>query len=162
MSVLIILLGLSLLIYSLCEINVYVSLYFDRDVYSIEAFRKAEKAGDAAACLHNLAKAGFGLLLLLTGAGRLVQQDLPLGGVFVAVFVLTCLDALLLEVTIRRFRLKESMAAIQAQWRREKRISANHNHEVDMFRSARALTQKYPRQILIISACMIALRLLMM
>ena len=40
LNILMILLGLSSLIYSFFEIRVWGSLYFDRDTYCVEKFRK--------------------------------------------------------------------------------------------------------------------------
>lgn len=63
LNILMILLGLSMLIYSFFEIRVWGSLFFDRDTYCIEKYRKATKA-------HNITKCVFGFTLILAGLKR--------------------------------------------------------------------------------------------
>ncbi len=81
LNILLILLGVSLLVYSLCELRVWGGLFFDRDIYCIEKFRATEKAADLVSCWHNVAKGVFGFLVILAGlrpwlpdAGRLTQS----------------------------------------------------------------------------------------
>lgn len=140
--------GLSLLVYSFFETSAYGSLYFERDYHCIEKYRKAEKAADLAACCHNVAKGYFGLVLMLLGLARLFQREMHLDNMMVVAFGLTSLDVLVLEVTTRKYGLKDVKAAIIKQWRNQKRISAEHDHEVNMYRAAKTLTEKYPRHLL--------------
>ena len=67
LNILMIVLGLSTFIYSLFEIRVWGSLYFDRDTYCIEKFRKDTKTTDLVSCMHNMTKCVFGLTLMVAG-----------------------------------------------------------------------------------------------
>ena len=70
LNILMILLGLSILIYSFLEIRVWGSLYIDRDIYCIEKFRKTTKATDLVSCMHNITKCVFGITLIVVGVER--------------------------------------------------------------------------------------------
>ena len=153
--------GLSLLVYSFFETSAYGSLYFDRDYHCIEKFRKAEKAADLAACCHNVAKGYFGLVLMLLGLARLFQREMLLDNMMVVAFVLTCLDVLVLEVTTRKYGLKDVKESILGQWRKQKRISAEHDHEVNMYRAARRLTVTYPRHLVAMGCGLLLIKILL-
>ena len=51
------------------------------------------------------------------------------------------------EVVSRTRKLREVRVAIAQQWKAQKRISAEHNHEVNLYRDAGRLTQSYPKHI---------------
>ena len=161
LNILITLLGISLLFYSLLESRVYGSLYFDRDHYCIERFRKAQKATDMASFCHNMAKGCFGFLLVAIGLTRLAARDVNLGGVFFTGFILTYLDAIVLEFTIRRYRLRETRDAIMRQWDSQKRVTAENDHEVNMYRAARRLTVTYPRHLVAMGLGLLIINILM-
>ena len=68
LNILMILLGISTLIYSFYELRVWGSLYFDRDIYCIEEkYRKVTKATDLVNCVHNMTKSVFGFTLIVAG-----------------------------------------------------------------------------------------------
>ena len=91
--------GVIILIYSFLEAGVWSSLYFDRDVYCIEKFRKITKATDLVSCVHNLAKCPFALALTIAGLTRWIPES-NLGIVhttLVVSFALLVLDVLMEE-----------------------------------------------------------------
>lgn len=150
LNILVILLGISLLVYSFFEIRVWGSLYFDRDTHCLEKYRKATKTADMVSFLHNVVKFVFGFALVVSGLRRWMPME---SAVLVRVvlfvsFALLVLDALVLEGITRARRLKELREEIREQWHREKRITPEHNHEVNLFRGAVRVTQTYPRQLL--------------
>ena len=59
LNILMILLGISTLIYSFFELRVWGSLYFDRDTYCIEKYRKVTKATDLVSCVHNMTQSVY-------------------------------------------------------------------------------------------------------
>ena len=161
LNILIALLGISLLFYSLLESRVYGSLYFDRDHYCIERFRRAQKATDIASCCHNVAKGCFGFLLVAIGLTRFAARDVNLDGIFLMGFSLSCLDALVLELTTRCYHLKETREAIMQQWKSQKRVTAENDHEVNMYRAARRLTVTYPRHLVAMGCGLLIIKLLL-
>ena len=70
-------------------------------------------------------------------------------------FALLVLDALVLEGITRARGLRELREEIREQWHRDKRITPEHNHEVNLFRGTVRVTQTYPRQLLAMGAGML-------
>ena len=128
MNIFMILLGLSMLIYSFFEIRVYGSLYFDRDVYCIEKFRKSTKATDLVSCIHNIAKCAFGFTLIIVGLKRWMPES-----------------------------SYAVVGASANQWHTQKHITPENNHEVNLYRGAVRVTQQYPKHIVAMGACMLVL-----
>ena len=157
LNILLILLGASLLVYSLCELRVWGGLLFDRDSYCIEKFRATEKAADLVSCWHNVAKGVFGLLVILAGLRPWLPDAGIVGRVFLASFALLATDMLAVEVVSRTRKLREVRVAIAQQWKAQKRISAEHNHEVNLYRDAGRLTQSYPKHIVAMGVGMLLL-----
>ena len=159
--VLMIILGLSFFVYSLLESSVYGQLYFDENYYCIEKFRKPKKAADAVSFLHNMAKAYFGALMIAVAVVRLAGKDVPyLGDVVLTGFALVCLDALVSQTVIRMYKMKELRDGIKHQWRTQKHVTPENNHEVNMYRGAVRLTMEYPKHIVGMAIFMVVLHLL--
>ena len=161
LSILTFLVGLSTLVYSCFEIHVWGGLYFDRDSYCIEKFRKITKATDLVSCMHNITRCVFGFTMMLAGMRRWMPET-SLGLVYSTLtvcFAFLVLDILVVEGSTRACKLRELRFAIQQQWRVEKHISPEHNHEVNLYRGTVRVTQQYPKQIIAMGACMIFLQL---
>lgn len=161
LNILMILLGLSTLIYSFFEIRVWGSLYFDRDTYCIEKFRKDIKATDLVSCMHNMTKCVFGFTLMVVGLKRWMPES-SLGIAYtllIVCFALLVLDILVVEGSIRTRKLRELRSSIEQQWNAEKRISPEHDHEVNLYRGTVRVTQKYPKHIIAMGAGMIFLQI---
>lgn len=157
LNILMILLGLSSLIYSFFEIRVWGSLYFDRDTYCVEKFRKDTKATDLISCMHNMTKCVFGFTLIVAGLKRWMPVS-SLGLVYtllIICFALLVLDILVIEGSTRARKLRELRSSIEQQWNTEKRISPEHDHEVNLYRGAVRVTRKYPKHIIAMGASMI-------
>lgn len=75
LNILMILLGLSTLVYSFFEIRVWGGLYFERDYHCIERFRKQNKVTDLVSCIHNIAKCAFGLAVVIAGLKRWMPEE---------------------------------------------------------------------------------------
>ena len=159
LSILMILLGLSTIIYSFFEIRVWGSLYFARDYYCIERLRRQTKLTDLVSCVHNVAKCAFGIVLLVAGLKRWIpEENWGLVQMLVVVsFALMVVDVLVLEGTTRAKGLRELRVSIQDQWHKEKRIGPEHDHEVNLYRGTVRVTQDYPKHIIVMGACMIVI-----
>lgn len=157
LNILLILLGASLLVYSLCELRVWGGLFFDRDSYCIEKFRATEKAADLVSCWHNVAKGVFGFLVILAGLRPWLPDAGIVSRVFLVSFAMLAMDMLVVEVVSRTRKLREVRVAIAQQWKAQKHISAEHNHEVNLYRDAGRLTQSYPKHIVAMGVGMLLL-----
>ena len=161
LNILMVLLGLSTLIYSYFEIRVWGSLYFDRDTYCIEKFRKATKATDLVSCLHNMTKCVFGVTLIVVGFNRLIPitNTGTANTALIVSYVTLVLDMVVVELLIHFSRLSELRSSIERQWHIEKHINQDHDHEVNLYRGIVRVTQRYPRHIFTMGVCMIILQI---
>ncbi len=161
LNILMILLGLSILIYSFLEIRVWGSLYIDRDTYCIEKFRKTTKATDLVSCMHNITKCVFGFTLIVVGVER--WMTVPNTGIantlLIVSYVMLVLDMVVVELLTQTHRLRELRSSIERQWYNEKHITLEHDHEVNLFRGIERVTQRYPRHIITMGVCMIILQI---
>lgn len=159
LNILMILLGLSMLIYSFFEIQTYGALYFDRDYYCIEKFRKSTKATDLVSCIHNIANCAFGFTLIIVGLKRWMPESsyAVVGASLLVSFAILVLDVLVLEGVTRALRLKEIRTSIANQWHTQKHITPENNHEVNLYRGAVRVTQQYPKHIIAMGVCMLVL-----
>ena len=161
LNILMILLGISTLIYSFLELRVWGGLYFDRDTYCIEKYRKVTKATDLVSCTHNMTKSVFGFTLIVAGLKRWMPvANIELAYIaFIVCFALLVLDVLVVEGLTRARKLRALRFAIEQQWHTEKRISPEHDHEVDLYRGIVRVTQKYPKHMVAMGVCMIILQI---
>ena len=159
LNILMILLGLSMLIYSFFEIRIYGSLFFDRDIYCIEKFRKTTKATDLVSGMHHLAKCTFGFSLIVIGLKRWMPESgyAAAGTSLLISFAALVLDVLILETVTRTRGLKGIRTAIENQWRKQKHFTPEHDHEVNLYRGTVRVTQQYPRHIVAMAAAMLVL-----
>ena len=164
LNILMILLGVSTLAYSFLEARVWGCLYCDREAFCIEKYLRATRATDLVSCVHNVVKCAFGLILTLSG----LKPWMPLSSVgvvhsvLVAFFALLVLDVLAVEGSSRVFGLRELRTAIERQWRSEKRVSAEHDHEVNAYRGAVRVTHRYPVQIIAMGVSLAAILILIL
>lgn len=161
LNILMILLGLSTLVYSFFEIRVWGGLYFERDYHCIERFRKQNKVTDLVSCIHNIAKCAFGLAVVIAGLKRWMPEE-NLGLAHAVLFVsfgLLVVDVLALEGATRMRGLKQLRSEIRNQWDKEKVVSKDHDHEVNMYRGTVRVTSDYPRHVIIMGVSMIVIEL---
>jgi hypothetical protein len=159
LSILMILLGLSTILYSFFEIRVWGSLYFARDYHCIERLRRQTKLTDLVSCMHNAAKCVFGIVLLVAGLKRWIPEGNwgLVQMLLVVSFILLVTDVLVLEGTTRAKNLRELRLSIEKQWHSEKRYGPEHDHEVNLYRGTVRVTQQYPRHIIIMGVCMLVI-----
>lgn len=162
LNILMILLGISTLIYSFFELRVWGSLYFDRDTYCIEKYRKVTKATDLVSCVHNMTKSVFGFTLIVAGLKcwmPVANMKLAYAALIVC-FALLVLDVLVVEGFTRARKLRELRSSIEQKWSKEKRVTPEHDHEVNLYRGTVRVTQQYPKHIIAMGACMIVLSII--
>lgn len=157
-----IILGISVLVYSFFEIRVWGSLYFDRDYYCIERMRKQTKLADALSVLHNAVKLFFGITVIVTALRRWipVENQALAHMVLLVSFGLLVVDILALEGFTRARGLRELRDGIRQQWKKEKRISADHDHEVNLYRGTVRVTETYPKHVITMVICIGIMQLL--
>lgn len=161
LSILMIFLGLSTMVYSFFEIRVWGSLYFARDYHCIERLRKQTKLTDLVSCTHNIAKCVFGVVMVVAGLRRWIpEENWGLVQMLLVVnFALMVVDVLVLEGATRIKSLRELRASIEEKWHKEKRFGPEHDHEVNLYRGTVRVTKEYPKHIIIMGACMIILKI---
>ena len=159
LSILMILLGLSTVLYSFFEIQTWGSLYFARDYYCIERLRRQTKLTDLVSCVHNVAKCAFGIVLLVAGLKRWIPEGNwgLVNMLLVVSFFLLVADVLVLEGATRVKSLRELRLSIEKQWHAEKRFGPEHDHEVNLYRGTVRVTKDYPKHIIVMGACMIVI-----
>ena len=164
LNILLILAGISVLVNSLFEARVWGGLYCDREAFCIEKYLKATRATDLVSCLHNLTKCGFGLILVLVGMKKWMPESSAgmVHAALVICFALLVLDILAVEGSARIFSLRELRSSIEWQWNEEKRVSAEHDHEVNAYRGAVRVTHRYPVQIIAMGVCLAAILILIL
>ena len=163
-SILMIMISLPILLFSYGEIKVWGGLYFERDYRCVERLRKTTKATDLVSLVHNVAKGTFGLALLVAGLRRWIPVE-HLGIVYstlVISIVLLVVDAAVMEGVTRVDGLKEVRDSLEKQWKEQKRLSPDHNHEVNLYRGTVRVTREYPKHILAMSTGMLLMQLFLL
>jgi hypothetical protein len=69
-------------------------------------------------------------------------------------------DILALEGFTRARGLRELRDGIRQQWKKEKRISADHDHEVNLYRGTVRVTETYPKHVITMVICIGIMQLL--
>ena len=164
LNILLILLGVSTLMCSFFEARVWGCLYLDREAICIGKYLKTTKATDLVSCVHNVIKCAFGLILILAGLKPWMPESSAgmVHAAMVVCFAMLVLDILAMEGSARLFRLKELRSSIERQWSTEKRVSAEHDHEVNAYRGAVRVTHRYPVQIIAMGVCLAAILVLIL
>jgi len=162
LNILMILLGLSMIVHSFFEIRVYVSLYSDRDYHCIEKFRKSTKATDLVSLMHNISKFAFGFAMIVIGLRRWMPESsfAVVRASLLVSFAVLAIDVLVLEGVTRAHGLNGIRTAIENQWRKQKHVTPENDHEVNLYRGTVRVTQQYPKHIVAMGVCMIVLLLL--
>ena len=81
--------------------------------------------------------------------------------VLLVCFAMLVLDVLVVEGFTRVCKLKELRSSIEQQWHKEKRVTPEHDHEVNIYRGTVRVTRQYPKHIIAMGAGMIFLQILL-
>ena len=135
--------GLGISLYAFFEISVWGGLYFDRDYLCIEKYRKPQKLCDAISVLHNIIVSYCGIVLLFAGVIMAFHiSDVNFGIWFTVAFFLFVVDGLVL-LWAKHSDIPKVGNAIKEQWDKQKRVSLENDHEVNMYRGAIRVCVKY-------------------
>ena len=141
-----IVLGIFVFLYSIIEASIYSSLYFDRAIYCPEKFVIKEKASDIVSIIHYLVLVVFGVSCFLTGYNFIHAVDYNiLKNIVLICCGFSVVDVLLMFFVDKKYEIKKTAENIQTQWKTQKKITDEHNHEVNMYRAAKRF-EKYKKQ----------------
>lgn len=135
--------GLGISLYSFFEIGVWGGLYFDRDYLCIEKYRKPQKLCDAISTLHNAIVSYCGFVLLFVGLIMFFHKEINFQISFLVAFMLLAIDQLVLFLVGKFSAIPKVKAAIKNQWDKQKRVSVENDHEVNMYRGAVRVCDSY-------------------
>ena len=142
--IIIMIVGLGVLLYSSFEISVWGGLYFDRDYLCIERFRKKQKICDALSTLHNVIVSYVGLVLLFGGLiMALHHADIVFYPYLGVGLLLIGVDSLTLNIVSKLCGIDTELTSIKKQWDTQKRVSADNDHEVNMYQGAVRVSRNY-------------------
>ena len=103
-----------------------------------------------------------GFTLILAG----LKRGMPVSNIGVAYtallvsFALLILDAIVVECSTQRRMFRELRSSIEQMWGNERRVSPEHDHEVNLYRGTVRMTQQYPKHIIAMGAGMIVLSII--
>lgn len=162
LNAIIVIAGAFIMIYNFFEIRVWGGLYFDRTTLCAERLRSLTQACDLVSVWHSASKSAFGIAMVMSGVNRwvLVPEWGLVNGVYVASAVMLLVDVFVMGGVTRARKLREVRAGIEEQWKKQKRLSHEHNHEVNLHRGTVRVTESYPRQIAWVGVGLILLRLI--
>ena len=157
-NILFILVGIFTLLRSSGQVYVYSMLYFDRDTYCVEKFRKDSKTSDIVQCVHNTVKAEYGITLILIGLTQWMGWTNVACTAIVVCFALLAVSILLAETFSAAYGYRNIIRSIKAQWKAQEHISPDHNHEVNLYRNLMFVTKNIPLEVLAMAISIFALR----
>ena len=162
LNAIIVIAGAAIMLYNFFEIRVWGGLYFDRTTLCAERLRSLTQACDLVSVWHSAAKFVFGAAMVMSAVNKwaLDPQWGLVNGVYIASAAMLLVDVLVMGGVTRARRLKEVRAGIEEQWKKQKRLSHEHNHEVNLHRGTVRVTESYPRQIAWVGVGLILLRLI--
>lgn len=156
----ILIVGVGISLYAFLEISVWGSLYFDRDYRCIEKYRKLQKRSDIISAIHNLFISYSGIVVVFAGVTLLFNRsDINLDWWFFIALVGLVIDRVILQLSIKKWGMLDIKNEIKNMWKKNKKASAENDHEVNMYRGAERICDKYPGNNLF---CLIVLLLVWM
>lgn len=144
------------------EVYSWGCLYFDRDIYCIEKYRKMTKITDSVSCFHNITKCVFGIVLFILGIRKGIPEsnESVVYTLIIICFAFLVFDMLVLEGIARIKKIDALSLAIEKQWKSEKRVSNEHDHEVNLYKGILRVMRHYPRQIILMGISIIVIHIL--
>ena len=103
-----------------------------------------------------------GFTLILAGLKRWMPVS-NIGVAYTALlvsFALLILDVIVVECSTQRRMFRELRSSIEQMWGNERRVSPEHDHEVNLYRGTVRMTQQYPKHIIAMGAGMIVLSII--
>lgn len=157
-SVVIQMVGVGISLKALFEIGTWSDLYFDRDNYCIEKYRQPQKRCDAISALHNLFVSFFGIVIAYTGVVTMFgRKDVDLEPWFMGSMIGFIVDGVILFITATRSNIPCIRDQIKEQWKTQKRVTDENDHEVNMYRGAVRVCDNYPRHDIYFLSVLVAM-----
>lgn len=158
MSVILLIIGIFLFFRDLFDTKIYLELYLERWRVP-EEMRPLLGHATLVLALKHFATAVFGVVLMVFGVCRLAEAEVspsfPILGM-----ALMAISLLVTIIFVRVNRVPDKILAIETQWRKEKRISPNHNHEVNLYRDLRDCFQGIGNDLVKLSVLLVLVLLL--
>ena len=152
------LIGGVIFISSMFNCGTYSALFFDRDYYCIEKFRTVQKATDLIGIIHWLACMMFAAFLMFYTVNNYkfnIENNNLIINVFWCSFGAVVLDMLVSGLLITKHKMTTVRDDIMHQWKTQKHITKENNHEVNLYNGCKHVTVDYPKQTLFIVIALI-------
>lgn len=141
--------GIFITTYSMFDAISWSNLYFDRDYYCPEEYRKTQKTTDILSVFHNIVMMTVGFGVIIFGLQNLTTifniekiNDL----VFPLIITLCFIDNILQIFISQRNKFEDIVNELAVKWKKEKRYSKSHNDEVNLYRGCKRIMWNYPWQ----------------
>ena len=135
--------------YAACEVYSFSELYFARDYYCLEKFRKKQKVTDLLSIFYNFFVMIFTIFFIILIAEIFGDMYYTLEDFnhkfYWATLILGVLTTVTLEVSKKKYSLAEEKENIHAQWDKEKVFNKEHDHEVNLYRGCKSVTESYTK-----------------
>ena len=143
--------------YAACEMYSFSELYFARDYYCPEKFRLKQKVTDLVSICYNFFLMTFTIffvILIAENFGNSYETFEDINNKFYwATVILGVSTVGIIEVCNRKYSLVQEKDKIHTQWNSEKVFNKEHDHEVNLYRGCKYVTEtcsKYSVVMLII------------
>lgn len=135
--------------YAACEVYSFSELYFARDYYCVEKFRKKQKVTDLLGIFYNFFVMIFTIFFIILigevfGNKYYIYEDFNYK-FYWATLILGVLTAFVLEFFKKKYSLVEEKENIHAQWDKEKVFNKEHDQEVNLYRGCKNVTESYTK-----------------
>lgn len=146
----ILVIGIFIFFYSLFETYTWSCLYFDRNYYCSDKYRRLQKLTDLMSIYHNLVMMMFGIFIIIYGIQNLTSiSDIDdVNTFFYRWIILTCFfDNIFLIFLSIKYNLKDIIYGIETKWKKEKKFTKEHNDEVNLYKGCKRIFKIYPWQV---------------
>ena len=144
------LIGGVIFISSMFNCGTYGALFFDRNYYCIEKFREIQKATDLIGIIHWFTCMMFAAFLMFYTVNNfkynVENNDFVLNMFWFTCMVFAALDMLVSGLLITKHKMTTVRDDIMHQWKTQKHITKENNHEVNLYNGCKHVTVDYPKQ----------------
>jgi len=147
------LIGGVIFVSSMFNCATYGTLFFDRNYFCIEKFRTVQKATDLISIIHWLACMMFAAFLIFYTVNNYkfnIENNNLIINVFWCSFGAVALDMIVSGLLITKHKMTTVRDDIMHQWKTQKHITKENNHEVNLYNGCKRVTVDYPKQTLFI------------
>jgi len=131
--------------YAACEVYSFSELYFARDYYCLEKFRLKQKVTDLLSICYNFFVMVFNIFFITLIAEKFGGIYCVLGSFnysfYLATLILGIITVVVIEIFKKKYKLKEEKENIHDLWNKEKVFNKEHDHEVNLYRGCKYITE---------------------